>query len=223
MNASSKSDRVATAILISGRGSNMMALVEAAEAADHPAEIVAVISNRPGAAGVAWAAERGIPTTVIDHTEFDSRDAFDGEVHKALLACKAELVVMAGFMRILSDDFVRQWEGRMINIHPSLLPLFKGLNTHAKAIEAGMKIAGCTAHYVTPELDGGPIIAQAAVAVRNDDTPDTLAARVLVAEHRLYPMAFKLVAGGDAPLVDGRVALAAGINHSGLLVMPEEH
>ncbi len=197
------------AILISGRGTNMMALVAAARADHYPARIVAVISNRPQAAGVAWAESQAIPTSVIDHTTYETRAQFDADVHKTLLASGAELVVLAGYMRIMTAEFVRNWEGRMINIHPSLLPLFTGLHTHAKAIEAGMKIAGCTVHYVIPELDAGPIIAQAAVPVLPDDTPDSLAARILKVEHQLYPEALALVAGGDARLVDGRVALTA--------------
>ena len=201
--------RVPVAVLISGRGSNMQALVEACADEDFPAEVVAVISNRPDAAGVAWADDRGIPTTVVDHTTFASRQDFDDELHKVLLASGADIIAHAGFMRILTAGLVRQWEGRMINIHPSLLPLFEGLHTHARALEAGVRLSGCTVHFVTPELDAGPIIAQAAVPVLPDDSPESLAARVLVAEHRLYPAALRLVANGAARLVDGRVALDA--------------
>ena len=164
--------RVPVAVLISGRGSNMQALVEACGREGYPAEIVAVISNRPDAAGIAWADDLGIPTTVIDHTKFDSRQDFDDELHKILLASGADIIALAGFMRIMTDGLVRQWEGRMINIHPSLLPLFEGLHTHARALEAGVRLAGCTVHYVTPELDSGPIIAQAAVPVLPDDSPE---------------------------------------------------
>ena len=188
----------------------MQALVEACEGEDYPAEVVAVISNRPDAAGIAWADDRGIPTTVVDHTKFASRQDFDDELHKILLASGADFIAFAGFMRILTDGLVRQWEGRMINIHPSLLPLFEGLHTHARALEAGVRLAGCTVHYVTPELDSGPIIAQAAVPVLPDDSPESLAARILSVEHSLYPAALRLVASGAARLVDGRVALDAG-------------
>ena len=206
--------RVPVAVLISGRGSNMQSLVEACAGDGYPAEVVAVISNRPDAAGIAWADDRGIPTTVVDHTKFDSRQDFDEELHKIMLASGADIICLAGFMRILTDELVRQWEGRMINIHPSLLPLFEGLHTHARALEAGVRLAGCTVHYVTPELDSGPIIAQAAVPVLPDDSPESLAARVLLAEHRLYPEAIRLVASGAARLADGRVALDAGADQS---------
>ena len=212
MTAADSAKTVPVAVLISGRGSNMQALVEAGAIAGYPAEIVAVISNRPDAPGIAWADARKIPTTVVDHSTFNTRRDFDEELHRVLLASGAEIIALAGFMRILTEDLVRRWEGRMVNIHPSLLPLFEGLHTHARALEAGVKIAGCTVHFVTPELDAGPIIAQAAVPVLPDDSPETLAARVLIAEHRLYPAALGLVASGAAHLVDGRVVLNAGAN-----------
>lgn len=214
-------ERVPIAVLISGRGSNMMSIVEAADASDYPAQVVAVISNRPDAAGITWADARGIPTSVVDHTNFSTRESFEAELHKVLTASGAELVVCAGFMRIMTEGFVRQWEGRMLNIHPSLLPAFKGLHTHAKAIEAGVRIAGCSVHYVTADLDGGPIIAQAAVPVRPDDSEDSLAARVLHAEHRLYPAALRVVAAGHAPIVNGRVALRADVDETGCLFSPD--
>ena len=214
-------EKMPLAILISGRGSNMQAIVSAAEADDFPIEVVAVISNRPDAAGIEWAASKGIPTSVVDHKSFPERADFDAELHKLLLASGARLVACAGFMRIMTDELVGQWLGKMINIHPSLLPLFKGLHTHAKAIDAGVRVAGCTVHYVIPELDAGPIIAQAAVPVSPDDTPESLAERVLRAEHKLYPAALRLVAEGDAQLVDGRVALSAGINQSDHLIVPD--
>ncbi len=213
--------RVPVAVLISGRGSNMMSIVEGAGASDYPARVVAVISNRPDAAGITWADERAIATAVVDHTDFSTREAFEAELHKVLVSSGAELVVCAGFMRIMTESFVRQWEGRMLNIHPSLLPSFKGLHTHAKAIEAGVRIAGCSVHYVTADLDGGPIIAQAAVPVLPDDTADSLAARILRAEHRLYPAALRVVASGHAPIVNGRVALRAEVNEAAYLLSPE--
>lgn len=197
-------DRIPTAILISGRGSNMMALVEAAAVPGYPAVIAAVIANRPDAAGIAWAAARGIPTRIVDHKVFAGRETFEAELHATIEATGARLVCLAGFMRVLTAGFVGQWQGRLINIHPSLLPLFKGLHTHEQALAAGVRIAGCTVHFVVPEMDAGPIVAQAAVPVLTDDTPDTLAARVLAAEHKLYPHALRLVAAGAVVMQDGR-------------------
>jgi phosphoribosylglycinamide formyltransferase-1 len=185
-----------TAILISGRGSNMQALIEAASASDYPAEIVLVVSNRPDAPGLAWAQERGVKTLAIDHKSHATREAFEGALQDALEAAGTELVALAGFMRLMTPGFVETWRDRMINIHPSLLPSFKGLHTHERALAAGIRITGCTVHFVRTEMDEGPIIAQAAVAVRNGDTPDALAARVLEAEHGLYPLALSLVASG---------------------------
>lgn len=180
-------------ILISGRGSNMQAIVDAGI---QGARVAAVISNRPAAAGLAWAAERGIATTALDHKQFDSREAFDAALAAAIDAHQPDLVVLAGFMRILTPAFTQRYEGRMLNIHPSLLPAFTGLHTHQRAIEAGCKLAGCTVHFVTAELDHGPIVAQAAVPVLDDDTEDTLSARVLKEEHRLYPAAVQAFADG---------------------------
>ncbi|MGI9422526.1 MAG: phosphoribosylglycinamide formyltransferase [Hyphomicrobiaceae bacterium] len=215
--------KVPTAILISGRGSNMQAIVEAARSEDYPARICAVVSNRPDAAGLDWARDNDIATAVVDHSTFDSREAFEAELQKVLVASGAELVVLAGFLRIMTEGFVRLWDGRMINIHPSLLPAFKGLHTHEKALEAGVKIAGCTVHYVSPDLDSGAIIAQAAVPVLPDDTAASLASRILVCEHKLYPTALRLVAAGEAPLVDGRVVLRAGNGEqAALLSLPPD-
>lgn len=188
------------AILISGRGSNMRALIEAASAPDYPAQIVLVLSNVADAGGLAFAKERGIATEVVEHKNYASREAFDRAMDEKLAAAKAELVALAGFMRLLSTDFVEQWRGRMINIHPSLLPAYKGLHTHRRAIEAGEAFAGCTVHFVTPELDDGPAILQAKVPVLPGDTEETLAARVLAEEHRIYPEALRLVAEGKATL-----------------------
>ena len=198
-------------ILISGRGSNMMALIEAAGAPDYPAEVVAIISNRPEAAGLAWARAEGLPATLIDHKAYTSREAFDGAVDRVLAEADVELVALAGFMRIQSPQFVRKWHARQLNIHPSLLPAFKGLNPQAQALAAGVKISGCTVHFVTADLDGGPIIAQTAVPVCEGDTAQALADRILRAEQTLYPQALALVATGRARLKDGRVTiLAAG-------------
>ena len=188
------------AILISGRGSNMASLIAAAQAPDYPAEIVLVLSNRPDAAGLDRARDAGIPARAIDHKAYPSREAFDAALQAELVAAEVDLVCLAGFMRIFSAGFVESWAGRMINIHPSLLPLFKGVHTHAQALEAGVRLHGCTVHYVVPELDAGPIIAQAAVPVLPGDDADALAARILVQEHRLYPQALALVAGGRARL-----------------------
>lgn len=196
------------AILISGRGSNMVSLIEAARAPDFPAEIVLVLSNRPEAAGLARAAEAGIATKAIDHRAYPDRDRFDAALDAELRAAGVDLVCLAGFMRIFTPGFVEGWAGRMINIHPSLLPLFKGTHTHARALEAGVRLHGCTVHYVVPELDAGPIVAQAAVPVRAGDDPDSLADRVIVQEHRLYPAALALVAGGKVRLEGDRVVFA---------------
>ena len=197
--------RLRVAILISGRGSNMAALIEAAKDRSFPAEIVLVLSNRPDAAGLSIARAAGIATVVVDHTTYGKdRVAFDGAMQALLEQNRIELLCLAGFMRLLTDGFVNQWQGRMINIHPALLPAFKGLDTHKRAIEAGAKLHGATVHFVVPEMDAGPIIMQGAVAVRTDDSEQTLAARVLAVEHRIYPLALKLVAEGRVQIVDGR-------------------
>lgn len=209
------------AILISGRGSNMGALIEAARAVDYPAEIVLVISNRPQAPGLDLARAAGIKTQVIDHKAFPSREAFDAEVEKALLADNIELVCQAGFMRIQSAPFAQRWLGRQLNMHPSLLPAFKGLHPHKQALDAGVRISGCTVHFVTPELDAGPIIAQAAVPVLEGDTPETLADRILAVEHKLYPLALRLVATGSAKLDGNRVSIVDNfINQTAPLLSP---
>jgi phosphoribosylglycinamide formyltransferase-1 len=209
-----------TAILISGRGSNMMSLVEAARAKDFPAEIICVISNRPEAAGIAWAKAQGIATQIVDHKAYKSREAFEAELDTALMATKPDIVALAGFMRIMTPAFVSRWQDRMINIHPSLLPAFKGLHTHEQALAAGVKIAGCTVHYVRAEMDAGPIIAQAAVPVVSGDTPETLAARVLAAEHKLYPEALRLVASGQARCESEKIIISEDVNKSGPLYAP---
>lgn len=182
------------AILISGRGSNMAALIAAAKAADFPATIALVLSNRPEAGGLALAAAEGVATAVIDHKPYGTdRAAFDGAMQAILEAHHIEIICLAGFMRVLSAEFCTRWAGRMLNIHPSLLPAFKGLNTHARALEAGAIDHGCTVHFVTPGLDEGPAILQARVPVLPGDTEETLAARVLAEEHRIYPEALRKV------------------------------
>jgi phosphoribosylglycinamide formyltransferase-1 len=201
--------RKRVAILISGRGSNMASLIEAARGPDSPAEIVAVISNRPAAAGLGLARKAGIPTLAIDHAAFPDRFSFEQELDRALRAKEVELVALAGFMRILTPWFIGRWLGRLVNIHPSLLPLFKGTHTHRQALEAGVRIHGCTVHFVVPEIDSGPIIAQAAVPVLPDDTEQSLAARVLAQEHILYPRALRLADPGRGPDSTGAL-LACG-------------
>jgi phosphoribosylglycinamide formyltransferase-1 len=193
--------RVRTAVFISGRGSNLSALIDAARAPDYPAEIALVFSNKEDAAGLQVARDASVPTKVISHKAFASREEFDAAIDAALRAAHIDLIAEAGFMRIHSEWFVKRWEGRMINIHPSLLPLFPGIRVHQQALAAGATESGCTVHYMVPELDAGPIIAQAKVPVLPGDTPETLAARVLVEEHRLYPEALRMVAG--ALLQDG--------------------
>ena len=197
--------RKRVAILISGRGSNMAALIEAAKDKNFPVEIVLVLSNRPDAAGLNFASAAGIATVVIDHKTYGKdRAAFDGAMQATLEQYRIELICLAGFMRLLTDGFVNRWQGRMINIHPALLPAFKGLDTHQRALEAGAKVHGATVHFVVPEMDAGPIIMQGAVTVRTDDTEQALAARVLAVEHHIYPQALRLVAEGRVRIVDGR-------------------
>lgn len=204
--------RARVAVLISGRGSNLQALVAAARAPDYPAEIVHVVSNVPEAGGLDHAAAAGIPSEVIDHTDFASRPGFEAALGESLRAAGAELVCLAGFMRVLTADFVERWRDRALNIHPSLLPAFPGLRTHAAALAAGVKIAGCTVHFVRETVDAGPIIGQAAVPVQPGDTAEALAARVLEAEHQLYPRCLALVAAGhvrvfgQATVIDGAAA-----------------
>ncbi|WP_074784748.1 phosphoribosylglycinamide formyltransferase [Roseovarius tolerans] len=185
------------AIFLSGGGSNMRALVEDM-AGDHPARPALILSNNAGAGGISWAKERGIATEVVDHRPHGpDRAAFEAEITARIAPHEIDIICLAGFMRVLTAGFVTPWQGRMINIHPSLLPKYRGLSTHARAIEAGEREAGCTVHEVTAELDDGPILGQARVVVRPDDTPDRLAARVLEQEHILYPMVLRRFAAGD--------------------------
>ena len=189
------------AILISGRGSNMAALIQTATAADFPAEIAVVISNRADAGGLAKAGASGVPTLTIESKPFGKdRAAFEAVLQSALDEYRIDLICLGGFMRLFTADFVQSWHGRMLNIHPSLLPSFPGLDPHGQALNAGVKISGATVHFVIPETDAGPIVMQGAVAVGDDDTPDTLAARILEIEHRIYPDALRLVASGRTRL-----------------------
>ena len=194
-------------VLISGRGSNMASLIEAAAQPGYPAEIVTVISNKADAGGLVRAEEAGIDTVVIDHKAHPDRASFDAALDAALVEAKVELVCLAGFMRLLTPGFTEKWRGRMINIHPALLPSFRGLHTHERALEAGVKIHGCTVHFVTPEMDVGPIIMQAAVPVLEGDTAELLAARVLAQEHVIYPAALRLICEGRARIDGERVVV----------------
>lgn len=197
--------RLRSAILISGRGSNMDALIEAASAPDFPAEIALVVSNRPDAPGLAKAKAANVATSAVDHKIYAGREDFEGSLQALLDIHRIDFICLAGFMRMLTPGFVNSWRGRMINIHPALLPSYRGLRTHERALADGVKIHGCTAHFVVPEMDEGPIIAQAAVPVLDHDTPQTLGARVLEQEHALYPMALRLVASGAVRIEGARV------------------
>ena len=199
--------RARTAVLISGRGSNLQALIDASADPKFPAQIVLVISNIEGVYGLERARQAGIATAVISHKGL-SREDFDAKIDAALEAADVRLVCLAGFMRILSDGFARKWAGRLLNIHPSLLPAFRGVHVHEQALAAGVKFSGCTVHFVVPELDAGPIVEQAVVPVLANDTPDTLAARVLEQEHRIYPEALRLLAEGKVKLQGGRAVFA---------------
>jgi phosphoribosylglycinamide formyltransferase 1 len=196
--------------LVSGRGSNMQAIHAACVQQGWPAQVVAVISNRPGAGALAYAAQHGLASAVVDHRAFASRDAFDEALAVAIDGFEPDLLVLAGFMRILGAPFVRRYEGRMLNIHPSLLPAFPGLHTHRRALEAGCKAAGATVHFVTPELDHGPIVMQSVVPVRPGDDEDSLADRVLATEHAIYPLAVRWFVEGKLRLEGGVVKQADG-------------
>ncbi len=210
------------AILISGRGSNMAALIEAAAAKDFPAEIAVVISNRADAGGLEKARARGVATLTIESEPFGKdRAAFETVLQSALDQHKIDLICLGGFMRLLTTAFVQRWYGRMLNIHPSLLPSFPGLDPQGQALRAGVKISGATVHFVIPETDAGPILMQGAVAVRDDDTPATLAERILEVEHRIYPAALWLVAGGQVRLEGALCKTAGGAGSGGTLISPE--
>jgi phosphoribosylglycinamide formyltransferase-1 len=187
----------------------MAALIAACKDEGYPADVALVISNRPDAPGLEIARAADIPTQVIEHGDFDSREDFDAAMTAALAAAKVRLICLAGFMRLLSAEFCQRWRDSLINIHPSLLPAFKGLHVHERMLETGVRIAGCTVHFVRPEMDEGPILVQAAMAIAADDTPETLAARILVQEHRIYPLAVRLIAEGRARTAGGMVAIEA--------------
>ncbi|QRM19063.1 phosphoribosylglycinamide formyltransferase [Dechloromonas sp. TW-R-39-2] len=208
-------------ILISGRGSNMEALIAARDAGNLPVNIAAVISNRPDAKGLETAAKAGIATHYIDHKAFAGREAFDAALAECIDGFAPDLVVLAGFMRILTADFVRHYEGRLLNIHPSLLPSFPGLHTHQRALEEGVRIHGCTVHFVTAELDHGPVVIQAAVPVLDGDDEAALAARILIQEHKVYPQAVRWFAEDKLRLENGRVRLAADLVDQSVLISPE--
>ena len=203
-------------VLISGRGSNLQALIDACAGDEFPAKIAVVISNKPDAYGLERARLAGIPTITVPHGTFSSREAFDQEVDRHLREDGVKLVCLAGFMRLLSEQFVRGWKDRMINIHPSLLPSFKGLNTHARTLQAGVKIAGCTVHYVRPEMDEGPIIMQAAVPVLAGDSEENLADRILVQEHLIYPAAVRLIAEGRVRVAGETCIITGSGQNSGI-------
>ena len=200
--------RLRLGVLISGRGSNLQALIDACADPGFPAEIVRVIANVPGAAGLEAAARAGLATATVDHKTFPGREPFDAALTAELEAAGAQLVCLAGFMRLLTPGFVEHWRDRLINIHPSLLPAYRGLDTHARAIADGVRFSGCTVHFVRPECDVGPIVIQAAVPVAADDTPETLAARILVSEHAIYPEAVRLIASGRARVEGDRVVVS---------------
>jgi phosphoribosylglycinamide formyltransferase-1 len=197
-------------ILISGRGSNMEAIVEACASEQWPAQVAAVVSNKADASGLQFAASRGIATACVNHKDYPSREAFDAELARVIDTFQPDVVVLAGFMRILTSGFVQHYVGRMLNIHPSLLPAFTGLHTHQRAIDAGCKLAGSTVHFVTPELDHGPIVIQAAVPVRADDTEASLSARVLKQEHQIFPRAVRWLVEGTLVVQGNRVITANG-------------
>lgn len=207
-------------ILISGRGSNMEALIAARDAGNLPVDIAAVISNRPDAKGLETAAKAGIATHYIDHKAFAGREAFDAALAECIDGFGPDLVVLAGFMRILSEGFVRHYEGRLMNIHPSLLPSFPGLHTHQRALEEGVRIHGCTVHFVTPTLDHGPVIIQAAIPVLDGDDEDALSARVLRQEHLIYPQAVRWFAEGRLTLEGARVRLSAELDDRAAFISP---
>ncbi|WP_230531086.1 phosphoribosylglycinamide formyltransferase [Microvirga roseola] len=208
------------AILISGRGSNMVSLIEAARAPDFPGEIFLVLSNRPDAGGLDLAREAGLPALAIDHKAYSTRESFEQALDATLTEHGIEFICLAGFMRVLTNWFVERWAGRMLNIHPSLLPLFRGTQTHRRALDEGVLVHGCTVHFVVPELDAGPIVAQAVVPVVPGDTEESLAARILVQEHKLYPQALRMVCDGSARLENGRVAFSQSWDAGGALHSP---
>jgi phosphoribosylglycinamide formyltransferase-1 len=215
-------NRKRVAVLISGRGSNLEALIAAAREPTYPADIVLVVANRADAKGLERARQAGIAAAVVDHVSHgNDREAFERALQDVLEAHQVAFICLAGFMRLLTPWFVTRWQGRMLNIHPALLPAFKGLDTHARALAAGMKIHGATVHFVVAEMDSGPIIVQGAVPVFDDDTADTLAARVLAVEHQIYPLALRYLAEGRIQLIDGRCRVAGTEPLDGTLIVPQ--
>ena len=208
------------AVLISGRGTNLQALIDACAMPGYPGEIAVVVSNAPSAAGLDRAREAGIETRAIDHRDHAGREGFEDALHAVLVEAGAELVCLAGFMRLLTARFVERWRDRLINIHPSLLPSYKGLDTHRRVLADGVPLTGCTVHFVRPDMDAGPIIVQAAVAVRQGDDEDALAARVLAAEHRCFPLAVRLIAEGRVRVADERVTITGAAAPDGMLINP---
>jgi phosphoribosylglycinamide formyltransferase 1 len=214
--------RARVAVLISGRGSNMTALIDAAKQPSYPAEIALVLSNRADAAGLSRAQDAGIATRTIDHAAHGGeRECFERSMQQVLDQHRIEIICLAGFMRLLTPWFVGRWQERMLNVHPALLPAFKGLDTHRRALSAGVKIHGASVHFVVAEMDSGPIVTQGALAVREDDDADTLAARVLAIEHRIYPIALALVAKGRVRVEDGRCVIKGGVSPRTTLIVPE--
>jgi phosphoribosylglycinamide formyltransferase 1 len=214
--------RARVAVLISGRGSNMTALIDAAKQPSYPAEIALVLSNRADAAGLSRAQDAGIATRTIDHAAYGGeRECFEHSMQQVLDQQRIEIICLAGFMRLLTPWFVGRWQERMLNVHPALLPAFKGLDTHRRALSAGVKIHGASVHFVVAEMDSGPIVTQGALAVREDDDADTLAARVLAIEHRIYPIALALVAEGRVRVEDGRCVIKGGVSPRTTLIVPE--
>lgn len=199
--------KLKVAVLVSGAGTNLQTLIEACREPAYPAEMVVVVSNNAGAYGLKRAQAAGIPALVIDHRDFKERADFDAALSSSVKDHGAEFICLAGFMRLLTEGFVRDWRDRLINIHPSLLPAFRGLNTHERAVEMGVRFSGCTVHFVRPEMDNGPIIVQAAVALHSDDTPERLRERVLDAEHRCYPLALRLIAEGRVRVINEMVRI----------------
>lgn len=211
------------AVLLSGRGSNLKALIDACKADSFPAEIVLAVSNVPDAPGLQHAKNAGIKTLTIDHRDFPDRAAFDNAMDAALKDCAPDLVCLAGFMRILTEWFVNRWRDRMLNIHPALLPAFKGLDAQQQALDAGVKVSGCSVHFVRPGMDEGPIVAQAAVPVLSNDTAKTLSARILVQEHFLYPFAVKLIAQGQVRVENDIAIIDHDGDAEGTLISPNAH
>lgn len=209
-------------VLISGRGSNLQALIDACASAGFPARIALVLSNKPDAAGLNRAQAAGIPTAIVNHRDYPDRESFERVVDEKLQAAGVELLCLAGFMRVLTAWFVSRWPGKLINIHPSLLPSFPGVDTHARALAAGVRFSGCTVHYVVPDVDAGPIILQAAVPVLATDTPDSLASRILQAEHRAYPFAVRLIAEGKVRIDGNRTVITGVAGATATMLNPDD-